>query len=94
MNFTLELLPNIFAICRLEAEAHIPDWAQGEFVSITRTKDELSVVCRQENVPHDVHNEERWRCLRLAGQFDLSEVDVLASLTNTLAEEKVSPIAL
>jgi hypothetical protein len=35
-EFTLELLPTTLAICRLDPEAQIPDWATGTFVSITR----------------------------------------------------------
>ena len=87
---SLELLPDTFAICRLNPDAAIPDWAQGEFVSITRTPEELSIVCRQEDVPDDVRSEVGWRCLRLTGQFNLSEIGVLASLTKPLAEAKVS----
>ena len=61
MNFTLELLPDTCAICRLDPDAPIPDWAIGEFVSITRTSVELSIVCRQDRVPDDVQAERRWR---------------------------------
>ena len=89
MNFHLELLADTFAICRLTPDAPIPDWVQGEFVSITRTPEELSIVCRQEDVPDGVRSEAGWRCLRLAGQFNLSEIGVLASLTKPLAEAKV-----
>ena len=41
-------------------------------------------------VPEDVRCEAGWRCLRLAGQFDFTEVGVLASLTKPLAEAKIS----
>ena len=50
----LLLVPNTFAICRLAADAPIPTWATGDFVSITRTADELSIVCPQDHVPDDV----------------------------------------
>ena len=69
MNLTLELLTNTFAVCRLDFNAPIPDWAQGDFVSITRTPDELSIVCRQEDVPDDVQAERGWRCLRVVGKL-------------------------
>ena len=89
-KFALILLPETFAICRLEPKAAIPDWAHGELVSITRTREELSIVCCQEQTPADVVSEAGWRCLRLAGKFDLAEIGVLASLTRLLAEAKVS----
>ena len=63
----------------------MPDWATGEFVSITRTRDELTVVCCQEHVPDGVRCEADWRCLRVAGQLDFSLVGVIASLSGTLA---------
>ena len=90
MNFTLELLPDTFAICRLAPDSPVPEWAQGEFVSITRTPRELSVICRRDAVPEGVRCEAGWRCLRLVGQFDFTEVGVLASLTKPLAEAKIS----
>ena len=85
MNLTLELLTDTFAVCRLDFDAPIPDLAQGDFVSITRTPNELSLVCPQENVPAETQSEPGWRCLRVAGKLDFSMVGVIASLSETLA---------
>ena len=90
MNYTIEILPDTFSICRLAPDAILPEWAQGDFVSITRTPRELSVVCRRGAVPNDVRCDTGWKCLRLAGQFDLTKVGVLASLTEPLAVANVS----
>jgi hypothetical protein len=90
MNLTLELLADNFAICRLEPSVPIPDWTHGDFVSITRTGDELSIVCRQDRVPGDVKAEYSWRCLRIAGNLDFSLVGVIASLTSVLAGAGIS----
>ena len=90
MNFTLELLPDTFAICRLAPDSPAPEWAQGDFVSMTRTPRELSVICRRDAVPEGVRCEAGWRCLRLVGHFDFTQVGVLASLTKPLAEAKIS----
>jgi len=89
-TFTLEVLPGTFAICHLSATDPVPDWATGEFVSITRTPDELSVVCPQDDVPQGVRAERGWRCLRVAGQLDFSMVGVIASLTGVLAAANIS----
>ena len=83
--FTLEVLPGTFAICHLSATDPVPDWATDEFVSITRTPNELSIVCPQANVPAETQSEPGWRCLRVAGQLDFSMVGVIASLNGTLA---------
>ena len=46
------------AVCRLGSEESLPCWAvSGEFFSITRTTDELSVVCPEELVPGGVRAE-------------------------------------
>lgn len=90
MKFAVELLPNTFAICRLAPDLAIPDWAQGEFVSITRTPEELSIVCREENVPGGVQAERNRRCLRIVGKLDFSLVGVIAALTKVLANANIS----
>ena len=90
MNFAIALLPETFAICRLTSGAAIPDWVQGEFISMTRTQEELSIVCRQENVPDDVRAELDWRCLRIVGQLDFSLVGVIAQITGLLAKADIS----
>jgi uncharacterized protein len=53
----LLILPERLAVCRLDRDLSIPDWACGNgnsFCSITRTRHELSIVCPQESVPADV----------------------------------------
>lgn len=90
MNLNLIVLPDTIAICRLDADSPIPDWAIGEFVSITRTPDELSIVCRQDQVPDGVQCERSWRYFRVAGTLDFTLVGVIASLTGALAEVGIS----
>jgi hypothetical protein len=94
-RLTLLTVDGTFAVCRLEREAPIPSWATaGEFFSVTRTGDELSVVCRQEAVPEGTACEPGWRCLRVAGTLPLAAVGVLAALTAALAEAGVSVFAV
>ncbi len=84
---TLGSLDGLFAVCRLSADAPLPAWAAaGSFVSITRTLDELSIVCRGEHVPDGVRCEPGWRCLRVAGPLDFTLAGVLASLLAPLAD--------
>lgn len=79
----------------LEASAYIPAWALGEgFVSISRSEEELTVVCRQNRVPSEVKAERDWRCLCLAGPFDFALTGVLASVLNPLAEAGVGIFAV
>jgi hypothetical protein len=79
------------AICRRDRDGEIPEWAaQGEFLSITRTPDELSIVCPAYVVPENQVCERGWRAWRVAGTFDLGAVGVLAALASPLAEAGVS----
>ncbi len=93
-TFKLEVLPSTFAICRLDADANVPEWATGEFLSITRTPDELSIICRQGNVPENLQSELGWRCLRVAGRLKFSMVGVIASLAGTLAAANISVLVV
>lgn len=93
--FRLEVLTGVLAVCRLGPDAPLPDWAlSSAFLSITRTSDELSLVCPQEVVPPDARCEKGWRCLRVEGPLEFSEIGVLASLTSVLAAAGVSLFAL
>jgi hypothetical protein len=88
-RLTLIVVEGLYAVCRLDAGAALPSWAGGRFVSISRSDDELSIVCRQE-VPDGVRCERPWRCLRVAGTLDFGLVGVLASLLVPLAAAGVS----
>ena len=94
-RLTLTVVDGTFAVCRLGAEVPIPPWATaGSFFSITRTADELSVVCRQDAVPEGVVGERGWRCLRVVGTMPFSVVGVFASLAAPLAEAGISVFAI
>ena len=87
-------LPDLLAICRLPHDGKIPDWANtgpsDSFLSVTRTSEELSIVCNAGFVPNGVECEAPWRCFRVAGKLDFSLVGVINSLTNVLAAASIS----
>jgi hypothetical protein len=94
-KLTLVPLEGAYAVCRLDSDAPVPDWVGSRpFVSMSRTAEELSIVCRQEAVPECVRCERGWRCLRVAGTLDFSLVGVLASLLGPLADAGVSVFVL
>lgn len=96
-KLTLAVLPKVYAVCRLEPNGHIPHWALmgDEFISLTRTHEELSVVCAQENVPQEGTKAERgWHCVKVIGPFDFSVAGVHASLAIPLAEANISILAI
>jgi hypothetical protein len=89
-SLRLETLPGLFAICRLPAEAPVPAWPSGLLVSITRTPDELSIVCAESAIPTGVRNHGGYRALRVEGTLDLNLVGVLAALATPLAAAGVA----
>ncbi len=90
----LTLLPSRFAVCRLDAAAELPDWPRGELVSVTRSREELSVVCEERGVPPGVRAETGWRALKVAGPLQFGATGVLSSLAGPLAAAKVSLFAV
>jgi uncharacterized protein len=88
-------LPGRYAIIRLAPGAPIPDWsAKGDFTSITRTADELSIVCSMENLPAEVHFQYRWICLKLDGPFAFSQTGILLSFIEPLSYRNVPIFAV
>jgi uncharacterized protein len=92
---TMKLLEGKYGVCRLDENALLPEWAtNGDFFSITRTTDELSIVCSQDNIPGEVKCERDWRILKIEGPLDFSLVGILASISAILAKAGVSIFAV
>ena len=75
-----------YAVVRLAGDAAVPEWAtRGDFTSITRTADELSIVCPMENLPRGIHSPHRWQCFQLQGPFPFSQTGILLSFIAPLS---------
>ena len=83
------------AVCRLHPDEKVPAWAiEATYFSVTRTPDELSIVCPEPNVPPGTDSEKGWRALGVEGPLDFSLVGILAGATKPLAEAGVSVFAI
>jgi hypothetical protein len=90
-SLTILAVEGTYAVCRLAADSPWPTWAAGgSFSSVTRTADELSVVCEERAVPAGVRCDGGWRALRVAGVLDFSTTGVLAALAGPLAAAGVA----
>lgn len=91
----LTLDPGLLSVCRLPNDAAWPLLPAGGFVSVTRTADELSVICAEDWPIAGAQRSNGWRCLTLQGPFDLAASGVLAPLAGALAQAGVSllPVA-
>jgi uncharacterized protein len=93
----VRVLPGAYAICRLDPYQQIPGWAgaaASEFTSVTRTRDELSIICPADALPDRTTHEEGWHCLRIEGTSGLDEPGVLVSVAGPLADARVSVFAV
>ena len=94
-SLRLSVLEERFAVCRLGPQAEIPPWAASSpFFCVTRTPDELSIVCPEECVPAGITCERGWHAFKLEGPFDFGLVGVLASVVAPLAESQVGILAM
>jgi len=88
-------LNGLYVIVHLAPDAPEPEWAtRGEFTSITRTADELSIVCPTANLPPDVNSPHRWICLKLEGPFPFSQTGVLLSFIEPLSSQGIPIFAI
>jgi hypothetical protein len=88
-------LPGLYVIVRLESNAPVPEWAtRGDFTSVSRSADELSVVCPAESVPSNVQLADRWTCLKLDGPFPFSQTGVLLSFIEPLSINDIPIFAI
>lgn len=84
-----------YAVVRFSSDAATQDWAnKGEFTSVTRTPEELSIVCPSENLPPDVHSPHSWQCFKLEGPFPFSLTGVLVSFIEPLSNNGIPIFAI
>jgi uncharacterized protein len=94
-KLSLSIIPGLFGVCRLNSKAEIPAWAAGEkLISITRTEDELSIVCAEERIPANAKAERGWNAFKVKGPLDFSLTGVLSELLTPLADAGISIFAI
>ncbi|MGH9501416.1 MAG: ACT domain-containing protein [Terriglobales bacterium] len=95
MQLKFRRLPVTFAVCRLPPDAPVPaSIAATSFISITRTAEELSIVCPAELAPPNAKCESPWTCFQLEGPFPFHLTGVLASFLDPLAQREVPIFAV
>ncbi|GHO77418.1 amino acid-binding protein [Ktedonobacter sp. SOSP1-85] len=92
----LVILAIPLSVCRLDPRQEIPAWAlsRREFLAITYTRQELSIVCVSEVVPEEVQVEHGWRALQVEGPLDFSLTGILAGLATPLSGAGISIFAI
>jgi hypothetical protein len=92
----LQELPGSYSILKLGVREAIPAWAiQGQFFSVGKTREELSIVCETAFVPaHIESRSDDWKCLKVEGLLDFAQTGILSSIAGPLARAKISIFAV
>jgi len=86
-------VPGDFSVCEIKNAAAV-SW-NGSFVSLTKTKDEISLVCPTEDAPQDCEKrEDGWACMKVVGTLNFSLIGILARISGILAENGISIFAV
>ena len=99
-SLTIQVLAEPMSVCRFAADADVPAWTlrSGSLSSVTRTTDELSVICATAHlppapVPAMTAREDGWRALEVVGPFAFTEVGILLRIAAPLAAAGISILA-
>jgi len=84
-SLRLRVLPGEYAVWQLPPDAPLPPVDPTDFLSITRTADELSIVSPVAAVEAGAAAETGWRCLQVSGPLSFELTGVVASLSVPLA---------
>jgi uncharacterized protein len=85
------VLPGHYSLCRLKPNDAIPDWvAASSFYSISKSPEELSIVCETALVPDNIKNSDYWRLLKIDAILDLSLTGITAKFSTALANAGVN----
>ena len=88
---SISVLPEQFAICQLKMDEPIPNSIyQSSFYSISKSDEELSVVCEERFVKNEIKKSTGWRLLKINAVLDLSLTGITAKFSTALAKVGVN----
>lgn len=91
----LKLLENEYAVYKFPVNYEIEKTIYGnDFVSVTKTEDELSIVAVSGSLDHFTEKEDGWRILKINEILDFSLTGILSKISAVLAGSKISIFAL
>jgi hypothetical protein len=89
-SLNIELAPERYSLVRLAAGSEIPAWATGQFLSVIRSAEEVSVICRSSAVPDGAERLDDLRYLKAVGPFGLDSVGGIAAIAHPVASAGIS----
>ena len=95
MTLKLSILEPAFSVHRFKPTTPIPAAVlSSSFYSISRSSDELSIVCPADLPLEADKTETDWSCIKVLGSLDFSLTGILAAISNVLAEANISIFAI
>ncbi len=95
MKLKLSVLEGLFTIHRFPPDNEIPkEVYEGQFYSISRTNEALSIVSSSTVVLNSERSEPDWACLKVFGPLDFSLTGILADISEVLAKAEISIFAI
>lgn len=95
MTLNLSILNEQYTVHRFAPTSKIPEQVfESAFYSISRTTDELSIVCPASLPLASDKAETNWSCIKVLGPLDFLLTGILAAISAVLAEANISIFAL
>ncbi len=95
MKLNFGIIKGSFTIHRLSPESEIPDnISRSSFYSISKTDEELSIVCPSSLPVISENSDAGWSCLKVIGPLDFSLTGILSDISAILAKAGVSIFAI
>jgi hypothetical protein len=95
MKLQLTILESLYTIHRFPPNHEIPEQVyESEFYSISKSEEELSVVCRSSIQLNSEKSEVGWACIKIIGPLDFSITGILAEISAVLAKSEISIFAI
>ena len=89
----LKTIDHFLSVCKVADVSDID--LNADFYFIGKTDEELSLVCRTEDVPSKtIERDDGWRGFRIQGVLDFSLIGILSKLSGILAEHKIGIFAV
>jgi hypothetical protein len=94
-TLNLEVISGEFTLHRFPPKTSVSKFLKtSSFFNVTKTEDELSVVCPSALVLPSKKRKDGFACIKIQGILDFSLLGVLAGIAGVLAKEGISVLAI
>ena len=95
VNLVLSVLSETFTIHKLSPDFSIPEEIlKNNYYSVTKTDNELSVVCSELIEVKSLQSSKGWKCIKVKGPLDFNLTGIFAGISDILAQANISIFAI